>query len=94
MSNKIEIYTKPFCVYCQRAKDLLRIKDVDFVEYDITVDGNKSVEIDVQSRGDNIPEIFVNGTFLGGCQELFELDESGILDALLGLVSSAGSPSK
>jgi len=88
--KKIEIYTKSYCPYCKRAKELLRIKGVDFVEYDVTTDPILEREMRLRSGRETVPEIFSDGVLLGGCDELFELDERGELDRLLGL--SGGSP--
>ncbi|MDH3455123.1 MAG: glutaredoxin 3 [Desulfuromonadales bacterium] len=87
MSAKIEIYTKVYCAYCQRAKELLRIKGMSFIEYDITDDQLKAVEMQRRSQRQTVPGIFINETPIGGCTELFDLDERGVLDSLLGLVS-------
>lgn len=89
MSHKVTIFTKPFCSYCQRAKDLLRIKGVAFDEYDITVDPSRAAEM--QPYGDQAPtpSIFIDNTLIGGCLELFDLDENGTLDTLLQATSSA-----
>lgn len=83
MSIKIEIYTKLYCAYCDRAKELLRIKGVNFVEYDITNDQLKAAEMQQRAHSQQVPEIFINDTLIGGCLELFELNEKGDLDALL-----------
>ena len=88
MSVKIEIYTKDFCSYCQRAKELLRIKGMNFVEYDITDDQLKAAEMLKRSQQLTIPGIFINDTPIGGCAELFDLDEKGELDALFKLTPS------
>jgi glutaredoxin 3 len=85
MVNKIEIYTKPFCAYSQRAKELLQIKGVDFVEYDITVEQERAAEMQDRCQRKSFPWIFINDTLVGGCKELFDLDEKGVLDSLLGL---------
>ena len=87
MSVKIEIYTKSYCAYCQRAKELLRIKGVDFVEHDITDDRTKAVEMSQRSLQRTVPGIFINDNLIGGCAELFSLDESGALDSLLGMTT-------
>lgn len=84
MSTKIEIYTKPYCAYCDRAKELLRIKGVNFVEYDITDDQHKAAEMQQRSQSQQVPGIFINDTPIGGCIELFDLNEKGDLDSLLG----------
>ena len=90
MGAKIEIYTKMYCAYCQRAKDLLRIKGVSFVEYDITDDQLKAAEMQQRCQQQILPGIFINDTPIGGCTELFDLDEQGTLDSLLGLNLSPG----
>jgi glutaredoxin 3 len=84
MSIKIEIYTKAYCAYCQRAKELLRIKGVNFVEYDITDDQLRAAEMQQRSQRKSVPGIFINNTPIGDCLDLFDLDERGVLDALLG----------
>ncbi|BCR03363.1 glutaredoxin 3 [Desulfuromonas versatilis] len=83
--NKVEIYTKSYCPYCKRAKELLRIKGVSFVEYDVTADPLKEKEMQQRSGRQTVPEIFIDGVLLGGCSELFDLDETGELDGRLGL---------
>ncbi len=83
MSVKIEIYTKVYCAYCQRAKELLRIKGMDFVEYDITDDQHRAAEMQQRSQQQTTPKIFINDASIGGCLELFDLDEQGVLDTLL-----------
>ena len=81
----IEIYTKSYCPYCTRAKELLRIKGVEFVEYDVTSDPAKEQEMRTRSGRTTVPEIFVADRLIGGCNELFDLDEKGELDRLLHL---------
>ncbi len=82
MNVKIEIYTKEYCAYCLRAKELLRIKGMDFVEYDITGDHLKAAEMQQRSQQQTVPGILINNVPIGGCIELFDLDERGDLDAL------------
>lgn len=88
MSSKIEIYTKATCAYCQRAKELLRIKGVRYVEYDITDNQQRAIELLRRSQKQTLPGIFIDNRLIGGCPELFELDERGELDALLTVPSS------
>ena len=85
MEIKVEIYTRQNCVYCRRAKELLRIKGVDFAEYDITNDLLMAAEMRQRSQRQVVPVVFVNDGLLGGCVELFDLDERGVLDHMLGL---------
>ncbi len=84
MSVKIEIYTKFYCAYCDRAKELLRIKGLNFVEYDITDDQIRAAEMQQRGLLQKVPGIFIDGTLIGGCTELFDLNEKGELDAIIG----------
>ena len=83
--QQVEIFTKSYCPYCLRAKELLRIKGVDFVEHDVTTDPAMEEEMRVRSGRTTVPEIFIGGVLVGGCSELFDLDETGELDRLLTL---------
>jgi glutaredoxin 3 len=85
MAIKVEIYTRRNCAYCRRAKELLRIKGVGFVEYDITNDHLLAAEMQLRSQRQDAPGIFVNDALIGGCSELFDLDERDLLDNMLGL---------
>ncbi|TRO83180.1 glutaredoxin 3 [Trichloromonas acetexigens] len=81
----VEIYTKNHCPYCWRAKELLRIKGVDFREIDISDNLEKAREMRERSGRQTVPEIFIDGRLIGGCDELFELDERGELARILAL---------
>ena len=83
MSEKIEIYTKTYCPYCSRAKELLRIKGVNFTEYDISADAARADELRLRTRQQAMPGIFINDRLIGDCLDLFDLDERGELDPLL-----------
>ena len=83
---EVEIYTKMFCGYCSRAKQLLNAKGVDYVEYDITMGGPKRAEM-MERKPDafTVPQIFVGGQAIGGSDDLARLEREGKLDELLGL---------
>ena len=81
---KIEIYTSPFCGYCYRAKSLLEDKDVTFIEIDVIQQPSKRLEMIDRADGEHtVPQIFINDKPVGGCDDLFALDDKGKLDALL-----------
>lgn len=82
----VEIYTKAFCPYCVRAKALLDSKGVSFEEYDITMGGPKRAEMIERSNGGvTVPQIFIDGVHVGGCDRLHEMDAAGQIDPMLGL---------
>jgi glutaredoxin 3 len=74
-----------FCGYCARAKRLLDDKGVDYVEYDITMGGEKHREMmDRKPDARTVPQIFIDGAAIGGSDDLAALERAGRLDALLG----------
>jgi glutaredoxin 3 len=81
---RIEIYTKAFCGFCARAKQLLAAKGVEFEEYDITMGGPKRAEMLQRTHGrSTVPQIFIDDRHVGGCTDLHELERNGQLDPLL-----------
>jgi glutaredoxin 3 len=84
MSAAIEIYTRPGCGYCSAAKSLLTRKKAAFTEYDVARDSNYRQEMyDRAGAGSTFPQIFIGEMHVGGCDELYALDRTGKLDALL-----------
>ena len=82
--TKVEIYTKPFCSYCFRAKRLLDAKGVDYDEHEIGFGGpDRDAMIQRSSGRTTVPQIFIGGQHIGGCDQLMELERGGKLDALL-----------
>lgn len=80
----VEIYTTPFCGYCVAAKRLLTKKGVEYTEYDVMVDSNKRSEMTQRSSGGRtVPQIFIDGKPIGGCDELFGLEGDEVLDRML-----------
>jgi len=67
-----------------RAKALLRSKGVAFEEIDVTYDpALRAKMVKLAGGRRTVPEIFINGEIIGGCDELYELELSGELDKLL-----------
>lgn len=80
----ITLYTKAFCPFCSRAKALLDRKGASYVEHDITMGGPMRAEMLGRSNGaSTVPQIFIDGAHVGGCDDLMALDASGQLDPLL-----------
>lgn len=80
----IEIYTKPYCGYCDRAKALLTRKGAEFKEISASNDAGLRQEMSDRSGGRlTYPQIFIDGLHIGGCDDLMALDSRGGLDPLL-----------
>ena len=81
---KVEVYTTNYCPYCMRAKALLKSKGVYFEEIDVTGDPElRAKMVELAGGRQTVPEIFINGEIIGGCDELYALERSGELDMLL-----------
>ena len=80
---KIEMYTTPFCGYCARAKSLLDKKGAAYEEMDVMMDEKKRAEMRDRAKRSTVPQIFINGQYIGGSDELSELEQMGKLDSLL-----------
>jgi glutaredoxin 3 len=81
---QITVYSGPNCPYCVRAKSLLKSKGVAFNEIDVKADpAQMEIMLEKASGQRTIPQIFINGRHVGGCDDLYALDAAGELDALL-----------
>jgi len=82
--KQVEIYTTRFCGFCIAAKRLLSKKNVTYSEIDVGSQPQKRAEMMQRSGGGRtVPQIFIGGRHVGGCDELYELERSDKLDALL-----------
>lgn len=80
----VEIYTTQICPYCVRAKRLLEKKGVGYREIDVSGDPELRQSMTQRAGGRmTVPQIFINGTHVGGCDDLYELEADGSLDPLL-----------
>ena len=82
--SKIEIYTWQYCPFCIKAKNLLNQKNIKFTEYKI--DGDEEARDEMSLRADgrrSLPQIFINDEGIGGCDDLYALENENKLDNLL-----------
>ncbi|QDZ40458.1 glutaredoxin 3 [Euhalothece natronophila Z-M001] len=84
MSANVEIYTWSSCPFCLRAKALLTQKEIPFTEYCIDGDDEAREQMAQRANGKrSLPQIFINDTSIGGCDELYALEKEGKLDPIL-----------
>jgi glutaredoxin 3 len=80
----VEIYTTPICPYCLAAKRLLTKKNVSFTEIDVSTDPTLRSRMTERAGGRRtVPQIFIGGRHVGGCDDLHALDADGKLDPML-----------
>ena len=81
--NTVEIYTKWTCGYCHMAKSLLEKEGIEFLEIDITMDGDKRAEMIERSGRQTVPQIFIRNESIGGYTELAQLSKTVNLSELV-----------
>ncbi len=82
--QNVTIYTKSYCPYCHAALELLKKKGVSMNE--ISVDGDREGQMKMAKRAggrSTVPQIFVGDQHIGGCDDMYALDNAGKLDAIL-----------
>lgn len=88
MPKKVEIFTKFACPYCFRAKLLLEKKGVAYDEIDASGGPNRDEMLARSNGGTTVPQIFIGGHHVGGCDDLFALDQAEKLDPMLAALSA------
>jgi glutaredoxin 3 len=82
----IEIYTQPWCPFCERAVHILTTKGAEFHEISAPTGSPARAKARERSGGrTSVPQIFIAGQHIGGCDDLVALERAGKLDPLLGL---------
>ena len=80
----ITIYTKSWCPYCSAAKKLLTERGAEFTEIDIEKKPKARAEMIQKAKGrSTVPQIFIGERHVGGCDDLYDLDDRGHLEPLL-----------
>ncbi|HJS91047.1 MAG TPA: glutaredoxin 3 [Steroidobacteraceae bacterium] len=80
---KVVMYATSWCPYCARARQLLESKRIAFEEIDIEARPEARTEMLARSARSTVPQIFIRGRHVGGCDDLYELEARGGLDKLL-----------
>ena len=83
--SELTIYRTEWCPFCQRAEALLASKNLNNLQkIDVEVEpGARDAMIERANGRTSVPQIFINGTHVGGCDDLFALEQRGELDPML-----------
>lgn len=76
---QMEMYTKNFCAFCMRAKQLAQARGIEVVEHNVEEDRAKLEEMRERTQGRTFPQIFLDGEYVGGFDQLMALDREGKL---------------
>ena len=85
MTVSVKVYTTPICPYCTNAKKLLDSKGIEYQElsmYDISSEARREL-MQKTNNYRTVPQIFIGDTFVGGFDELNQMNQQGKLDELL-----------
>lgn len=80
----VKMYTTAVCPYCVRAEKLLRAKGVtDLEKIRVDLDTSQRMEMMEKTGRRTVPQIFIGDTYVGGCDDLYDLEHQGKLNELL-----------
>ncbi|XP_048462623.1 thioredoxin reductase 3-like [Rhincodon typus] len=85
-SHNVLVFSKTFCPYCKKVKELFRSLDVDVhvVELDLLEEGSRMQDVLLEMTGQKtVPSVFVNKAHVGGCDKTVQAHEDGLLKKLL-----------
>ena len=83
MTQPVTVYSKSWCPYCVRAKQLLTQQGIGFVDIDVEREPARLTEMLEKSGRRTVPQIWVGDTHVGGCDDLYALHRAGKLAGLL-----------
>jgi len=83
--SKVVVYTTRRCPFCVRAINLLNNKGVGFKEIDVGNNPQLREEMERKAKRNSVPQIFIGEYHVGGCDDMYHLENNGKLDLLLGL---------
>ncbi|MBE8163495.1 MAG: glutaredoxin 3 [Bdellovibrionaceae bacterium] len=84
----IVLYSTDYCPFCIRAKKLLKSKNLDFKEVNLSSNAEELTKLKQRTGMQTVPQIFIHDKLIGGFQELYELEQSAKLDALVNTPSN------
>ncbi|KAF1391180.1 hypothetical protein PFLUV_G00039240 [Perca fluviatilis] len=85
-SNQVMVFSKSYCPFCIKVKDLFKELQVDcnVVELDLIEDGTNYQEMLLEMTGQKtVPNVFINKTHVGGCDNTMKAHKDGSLQQLL-----------
>jgi len=85
--NKVVIYTTNYCPYCVKAKALFKVREINYIEIDITNQPQTRMQLANATGRQTVPQIYIHTTYIGGCDDLYKLKDENKLDELLALIS-------
>ncbi len=85
--SEVVLYTTAVCPYCVAAKNFLKSKGASYSEVRVDTDPEARARMMERTKRTSVPQIFINGTHVGGYDDMVALDRAGGLMPLLEAVS-------
>ena len=82
---EVQVYTTRRCPFCTKAIDLLEAKDIGYTEISVENDPELRTEMENRAEATSIPQIFIGEFHVGGCDDLYALEDEGKLEGMLGM---------
>jgi monothiol glutaredoxin len=87
-NNKVVLYMKgnkemPQCGFSAKVVQILNSYGVDYETVDVLADPEIRQGIKEYSSWPTLPQLYVDGNFIGGCDICVEMHESGELESIL-----------
>jgi glutaredoxin 3 len=83
MTSKVLMYATAACPFCQSAERLLLAKGAQIEKIRVDLEPARRAEMTKKSGRHTVPQIWIDGRHIGGCDDLYALDRAGGLDPLL-----------
>lgn len=80
---EVVMYSSAICPYCVAAKNFLKQRGVEWREVRVDLDPVARTEMLERAKRTSVPQIFINGTHVGGFDDMVALDRAGGLAPLL-----------
>lgn len=81
--KKVEIWTFKMCPFCVKAKKLLDKLEIEYEESVIPWGDSRLQELEAKTGCGSLPQIFVDGEFVGDCSKIHDLHDEGVLENIL-----------
>jgi len=86
--SEVEVYTNKGCSACVNVKQYLDRKGIQYVEKKLGNSRKTDLEFSVRTKNaKKIPQVFINGEWIGGFDDVVRYDRAGELDWRLGLTA-------
>lgn len=83
---KVEVYRRDMCGFCAAVERLFQTKGVEYISHDIWKEPDLKTQMMKRAGGKtSVPQVFIDGEHIGGCDDTMALEQKGALNVMLGI---------